>query len=122
MAQDASEIREAIEQTRENIGETLQAIGQKADVKARASEKVAETRDALKESGAEAVARLSEMAQQLEQRVPDAVQPAVSSTAQFVKTAARPAGAAQQRQKVLVRIGLATAVVLLLARRARAGK
>ena len=33
MDQDAGEIREAIDQTRDDIGQTLQAIGQKADIK-----------------------------------------------------------------------------------------
>ena len=38
MAEDASKVREAIDQTRNEIGETIQAIGEKVDVKARAGE------------------------------------------------------------------------------------
>jgi hypothetical protein len=37
MVEDAGQIREAIEQTRDDIGHTLQAIGYQVDVKARTS-------------------------------------------------------------------------------------
>ncbi len=50
MAEDASEICEAIEQAGDEIGETIQAIGEKVHVKARAGEKLAESRDALEGS------------------------------------------------------------------------
>jgi methyl-accepting chemotaxis protein len=119
MAQDASEIREAIEQTRDDIGETLQAIGQKTDVKARAAEKVAATRDSVKESTAEVKAKVSDVAQHLAQKVPDAVQPAVSSAAQWAKSTVGSPSDAGRRKKVAMCIGLASTVVVLTARRAR---
>ncbi len=119
MAQDASEIREAIEQTRGDIGETLEAIGQKADVKARASDKVAEAGEAVKTSTAGVQAKLSEVAERLGQTMPDAVQPAVSSTAQWAKSAAQPAGDIWRRQKLALSIGLAAALLVLWAGRAR---
>ncbi len=50
MAQDPGEIREAIEHTRQEIGETVQAIAEKTDVKARASKKMAESVGNLKAS------------------------------------------------------------------------
>jgi gas vesicle protein len=43
------EIREEIEQTREEMGDTVEALGYKADVKARAKEKITGKRDQLKE-------------------------------------------------------------------------
>ena len=91
MDQDTGEIREAIDQTRDDIGQTLQAIGHKADIKARASEMVAEKRDAVKESTAEVKAKLSLVAQRVEERVPEAAQPAVSSTVEWAKSTTQPA-------------------------------
>jgi hypothetical protein len=49
MGQDPSEIREQIEQTRDEMGETVEALGYKADVKTRAKDNIAEKRDRLKE-------------------------------------------------------------------------
>ena len=54
MGQDPSQIREEIEQTRSEMGETVEAIGHKADVPSLAKDKVSETKDNLvaKVSGA----------------------------------------------------------------------
>jgi hypothetical protein len=49
MGQDPSEIREQIEQTRGEMGDTVEALGYKADVKTRAKDSVVEKRDRLKE-------------------------------------------------------------------------
>ena len=49
MGQDPSEIREQIEQTRGEMGETVEALGYKADVKTRAKDSVVEKRDRMKE-------------------------------------------------------------------------
>jgi len=49
MGQDPSEIREQIEQTRGEMGETVEALGYKADVKTRAKDSVVDKRDRLKE-------------------------------------------------------------------------
>jgi ElaB/YqjD/DUF883 family membrane-anchored ribosome-binding protein len=43
------EIREEIEQTRTEMGDTVEALGHKADVKGRAKENIADKRDRLKE-------------------------------------------------------------------------
>ncbi|HEX8648651.1 MAG TPA: DUF3618 domain-containing protein [Thermoleophilaceae bacterium] len=48
MGQDPDAIRQDIEQTREQMGETIDAIGYKADVKSRAKESVGEKTDAIK--------------------------------------------------------------------------
>jgi hypothetical protein len=47
MGQDPSEIREEIEETRLRMGDTVEAIGYKTDVKARAKDSVAEKKDAV---------------------------------------------------------------------------
>jgi vacuolar-type H+-ATPase subunit H len=49
MGQDPSEIREQIEQTRGEMGDTVEALGYKADVKTRAKDSVVEKRDRLRE-------------------------------------------------------------------------
>jgi Protein of unknown function (DUF3618) len=50
MGQDPSEIRQQIAQTREDMGETIDALGYKADVPARAKDKVTGTVDRARES------------------------------------------------------------------------
>jgi hypothetical protein len=47
MGEDPDKIREDIERTRENMGETVEAIGYKADVPSRTKEKVSEKKDAV---------------------------------------------------------------------------
>lgn len=47
MGQTPDDIREDIEDTRERMGETVEAIGYKADVKTRVKESVAEKKDAV---------------------------------------------------------------------------
>jgi hypothetical protein len=49
VGQEPSEIREQIEQTRGEMGETVEALGYKADVKTRAKDSIAEKRDRVKE-------------------------------------------------------------------------
>lgn len=49
MGKDPSEIREEIEQTRTEMGDTVEALGYKADVKGRAKDNIADKRDRLKE-------------------------------------------------------------------------
>jgi len=47
VGQDPSAIREEIEQTRAQMGDTVEAIGYKTDVKSRAADKVAGVRDRI---------------------------------------------------------------------------
>jgi ElaB/YqjD/DUF883 family membrane-anchored ribosome-binding protein len=48
MGKEPGQIREEIEQTRTEMGDTVQALGYKADVKTRAKESVADKRDRMK--------------------------------------------------------------------------
>ena len=48
MGEDPNEIRNEIEQTREQMGDTIDAIGYKADVKSRARESISDKTSALK--------------------------------------------------------------------------
>jgi gas vesicle protein len=49
MGKEPGQIREEIEQTRTDMGDTVDALGYKADVKTRAKDNVADKRDRLKE-------------------------------------------------------------------------
>jgi gas vesicle protein len=49
MGQDPGEIRQEIEEAREHMGETVEALGYKTDVKSRAKESIADKRDRLKD-------------------------------------------------------------------------
>jgi Protein of unknown function (DUF3618) len=60
MGQDPDAIRQDIEQTRAEMGETVEAIGYKADVPSRAREKVSEKVDAAKARVSEAASRAKE--------------------------------------------------------------
>ena len=47
MGEASDHIREDIEETRERMGETVEAIGYKADVKSRVKENISEKKDAV---------------------------------------------------------------------------
>ena|SRR3712207_1138813 len=49
MGKEPNEIREEIEQTRTEMGDTVEALGYKADVKTRTKENIADKRDRIKE-------------------------------------------------------------------------
>jgi ElaB/YqjD/DUF883 family membrane-anchored ribosome-binding protein len=60
VGKDPSEIREEIEQTRGDVGETVEALGHKSDVKTRVKESVADKRDQVKERITGAGSRVGE--------------------------------------------------------------
>ena len=60
MGQDPDAIRQDIEQTREQMGETIGAIGYKADVKERAKDSVGEKTDAIKSKVSGVMGRANE--------------------------------------------------------------
>ena len=59
MGETPDHIREDIEQTRERMGETVEAIGYKADVKSRVKDKVVEKKNAVVGSADSLVSRVS---------------------------------------------------------------
>jgi hypothetical protein len=119
MAEDTSEILEAIEHTRDEIGDTIQAIGEKADVKARAGEKLAESRDAIKGSAADAKAKLGDVAQGVGDGISNATGPAVSAAAEWTKSATSPSTPSGRRRRLAIGLGLIAAVTIMLARHFR---
>jgi Protein of unknown function (DUF3618) len=96
VAQEPDEIRQAIDQTREDIANTLVALGQKADVKARATDKVRSSASAAGQVVAE--------------KLPPEMAPLVDE----VSRQARSAGDAVRRQPPSRLLVVAGAVVLLL--------
>jgi len=68
--QEPGEIREAIEQTRAQIGGTIEAIADKADVKARASDKVTEQREKLRATSSELRSKAVDATHQIRRRSP----------------------------------------------------
>jgi ElaB/YqjD/DUF883 family membrane-anchored ribosome-binding protein len=78
MAKDPDAIREEIEQTRAEMTETVEAIGYKADVPARAKEKVADKVDAARSKVSEATTRAKEAVTGTASRAGDTVGDAAS--------------------------------------------
>jgi ElaB/YqjD/DUF883 family membrane-anchored ribosome-binding protein len=62
MGEDPGEIREEIEDTRARMGDTVEAIGYKTDVKARAREKLSDKVETVKSKVGDAGSRVSETA------------------------------------------------------------
>ena len=68
MAEDPGEIREAIAQTREDLAQTIQALGEKADVKQQAGKKLEE----VKASAADTMGKV-------EDKIPSRARPVVAA-------------------------------------------
>lgn len=66
---DVQALRDEIRQTRAELGDTVQALTAKADVKARVKESAAEARERVRESAVEAGQRVKESAVEAGQRV-----------------------------------------------------
>jgi len=108
MGQEPDEIREEIERTRAEMGETVDAIGYKADVPARAREKVSGTVDNLKEKVSDTATRAKETVTGTTSQVGERVSDATPSRGQVKRTARRAAGLAQENP-----LGLAAGAIAL---------
>jgi ElaB/YqjD/DUF883 family membrane-anchored ribosome-binding protein len=82
---DPEELRREIEQTRAELGDTVEALSHKADVKARVGEKVDERKQAASQKADE----LKQKAQELKQRAGQATPEDVKSAASGAATTAR---------------------------------
>lgn len=103
MGQEPDAIRQDIAQTRAEMSETVEAIGYKADVPARAKEKVSEKMDAARSKVSEAASRAKEAvagstadAGDTAGGVAERVREATPSGAQVKQRARRAAGLAQE--------------------------
>ena len=126
MAEDPSQIREAIEETRIEIAETMEALGQKADVKGRLSEQVkVKTEDlrATAVASAEQVkAKLGSAQEQARAALPDSAYPAAdAAVARAPDTAASVAADPSRQRTAAIGAGLFLLVLLMRRRRRKKG-
>src|SRR5436190_13229361 len=78
MAQDPGEVRQAIEQDRLELADTVQALAQKADVKQRVRESVSKNADQLQHKASDVVSKVRGV-------TPDQVQSGLGSAAGTVR-------------------------------------
>lgn len=110
MAEGPSELREAIKETRSNMAETIDALGQKADVKARGAEK-------LNDAKRQAKAKASEIGDRVQQALPERTRPRAATVVDQAKsTTSTVGGIARDRPMV---VAGAIVVVLVILRRRR---
>ncbi|MFE6159928.1 DUF3618 domain-containing protein [Streptomyces sp. NPDC056486] len=91
----AGELRAKVERTRHDLGETVEALAAKADVKARAQDKAVaikgQTATKAAELSGQAVAKATEAAHVLQDKVPDQVKDKAATATGQVKAAAEQA-------------------------------
>jgi uncharacterized protein (DUF3084 family) len=85
---DAEELYQEIEQTRAELGATVEALAHKLDVKTRAQEKIAERTQVLRTKGQQLRGRTVELGQTVRSAMPEGAQQAARQAA--VKAKKRP--------------------------------
>jgi hypothetical protein len=106
VAEDPSALREAIEQTREEMAETVHALGEKLDVKSQANAKLHEAKQSALDK-----------ATVIADKMPEKVRPA----AEVVSSKARVAtGMLQRNPKLVMMAGVALVVLAVIRRRRKA--
>ena len=78
---DPEQLRREIEETRAELGDTVEALSHKADVKARAGEKVDERKQAASAKAEELKQKAEELKQKAAQATPEDVKSAAGSAA-----------------------------------------
>jgi hypothetical protein len=92
---DVEALRAEIKQTRADLGETVQALAAKADVKARAKEQVEQTKQRVRAQAAEATGKVRDAALHAGDRVRAAAGQTASQAAVKVGDVTEPAGDAE---------------------------
>jgi hypothetical protein len=105
MAEDPSELREAIRVTRSNMAETIDALGEKVDAKARGAKKVNDV-------SREARAKASEIGDRVQQAVHEQARPGVAMVADRAKSTTSTVGGVARDRPVVV-AGAVLAVLVL---------
>jgi Mg2+ and Co2+ transporter CorA len=99
MAESPDATREVIDETRRDLAETIQALGQKADVKGRAADKVHETT----EKAADQVrTTVHDVGARVDEAVPDSVRPVASAVAGQAQAAGRTALDPENRGALMI--------------------
>ncbi|WP_055493434.1 DUF3618 domain-containing protein [Streptomyces sp. TP-A0356] len=106
-ASSPAELREQVQQTRHELGQTVEALAARTDVKARVQEKTAEVRQQAAVKAGELRAMAADAAHQVQDRLPDPVK----------DTAAQAGRAARGNRTVLLLATAGVAVVWLASRR-----
>ena len=65
---DPEQLREEIKETRDDLGETVEALVQKADIRSQLQQKVAERKDALRAAKEQAKQKVADFGQQTRER------------------------------------------------------
>jgi alkylation response protein AidB-like acyl-CoA dehydrogenase len=65
---DPDQVREEIAETRAELGDTVEALADKADVKAQAKQKIEQRKEQLRETQEQAKEKLGEVSQQAQER------------------------------------------------------
>lgn len=115
MAEDADQLRQAIAQTREDLGQTVQVLGEKADVKAQVSRRVDDGRNKVRSAAGQARATATTLADKAEEALPEGARP-VAGQARRATTGA--AGRARQSPAPLL-VAAGVVLVLLVAQHRR---
>jgi hypothetical protein len=106
MAEDPSAIREAINETRSDLAETIDALGGKADVKARGTDKLNEAKEQAK-------AQAREVGDRIQQAVPAEARPGVAKAIDQAKATTARVGSLARKRPVLVAAAVVVMVVIL---------
>ncbi|MGX1128292.1 FtsZ-interacting cell division protein ZipA [Streptomyces glaucescens] len=89
-ASSPEELREQVARTRSELGDTVEAIAAKSDVKSRAQEKATEVREQAAAKAGELKAKAADMAHQVQDKLPEPVKDkAAQAAGQARATAAR---------------------------------
>jgi ElaB/YqjD/DUF883 family membrane-anchored ribosome-binding protein len=88
---DQEQLQQEIEETRAELGDTVDALAQKADVKARVSEKVEQRKAALRERQVDIKARVNGARERVSRTTPDEAKRAASQVARTAEERPFPA-------------------------------
>lgn len=91
---DPAEIREEIEETRGELGETVAAVAEKTDVKKQAQDKKDELKEQASAKAEEAKAKAQELGEKAKQAAPDSAGEGVAQAQRFAQENPLPVAAA----------------------------
>ena len=113
MAEDSSQIRAAIEETRSDLAETVQALGEKADVKGRIGE-------AVNEKTAELKNRAASLQDSAREALPESARPKADAALDTARRAATTISSDPTKKRTAaIAAGLLLFVMILRRRRSR---
>lgn len=112
MAEDSGEIRAAIEETRSELAETVQALGEKADVKGRIG-------GAVNEKTAELKARAATLQESALDAIPDSARPKADAAVDSARRAANTVASDPTKKRAVAIAAGAVLFIMLLRRRRR---